>query len=243
MGMTDAYYQNRQYAPFARKVWQQTRLREQEPAASLLTVDEAKNFLGIPLSDTCDDQLISGLIDAATEQAERFTGRAFINRTVNAFYDFMPWLESVGGMGTSINRADVTVHGGRVIALRRLPLDSVTRIAWHQEDGSSIDPWDTANYQVDAESKNVLGRVIFKQGVDQPTNLQEGNGLEVEYVAGYGPTADDVPYGIKHAVLMLVAFMFQNRGDCVSGGSGEMSPLAASGAKSALRTYRYKEMV
>lgn len=39
--------------------------------------------------------------------------------------------------------------------------------------------------------------------------------VEVVYTAGYGPAADDVPRAVKAAIFLMVAEMYDNRGDRV----------------------------
>ncbi len=238
--LTDAYYQNREYAPFARKVWQVVREKEAQPQAQLWNVDEVKGWLGVPLSDTSDDQIIDALILSATQQAEKYTGRAFITRAVTAYYDYMPWIESTGNMGVTTKRSDITMQGGNVIELRRLPLGSVSSVLWYFKDGSVSDPWSADNYLVDNKSDNVKGRLVIKDSVSIPTNLREANGLEIIYNAGYGTSVEDVPYMARQAVLNMVTYSYGNRGDC---GEQSDNPLRSSGAESMLRQYRDKGIV
>ena len=233
-------YQNREYAPFARKVWQQQRVEESTPATALVSVDDMKNWLGVPLCELGDDDQITGLIEGATQQAEKFTGRAFINRTVKSYFDYVPWLESTGIMGTTTSQGQTTVEGGRIISLRRSPLVSVERIAWHYIDGTTTDNWSTDNYLVDTTSQTVRGRVVIKETVSMPTDLREANALEIEYTAGYGANAADVPYTVKQAVQMLVAYNYNNRGDCGSNGA---NPMQASGAQGLLMQHRLAEVI
>ncbi|KKL45927.1 hypothetical protein LCGC14_2350700, partial [marine sediment metagenome] len=37
----------------------------------------------------------------------------------------------------------------------------------------------------------------------------------IDFIAGYGDDEDDVPEGIRNAILMEIAFRFLNKGDCV----------------------------
>ena len=38
-------------------------------------------------------------------------------------------------------------------------------------------------------------------------------GLVIRYVSGYGSTAEDIPQAIRQAILMLVAHLYEHRGD------------------------------
>lgn len=37
--------------------------------------------------------------------------------------------------------------------------------------------------------------------------------MQVQYVSGFGTEPDSVPIAIRHAVLMLASFLYENRGD------------------------------
>lgn len=41
----------------------------------------------------------------------------------------------------------------------------------------------------------------------------------IVFTAGYGPSWDDIPADLAHAVMLLTAALYANRGDCA--GSGE----------------------
>lgn len=56
--------------------------------------------------------------------------------------------------------------------------------------------------------------------------------LRIEYRAGYGETAADVPDGIKQAIKMIAAFIYEHRGACDA-----MDALKRSGAKELLAPF------
>jgi uncharacterized phiE125 gp8 family phage protein len=55
--------------------------------------------------------------------------------------------------------------------------------------------------------------VVLKNGVSWPTltELRQGNAYEVQYVAGYGNSASDVPTPIIQAIKLLTTHLYENR--------------------------------
>jgi uncharacterized phiE125 gp8 family phage protein len=54
--------------------------------------------------------------------------------------------------------------------------------------------------------------------------LRERQGIEIEYVAGFGTEPDDVPADIRQALLVLVAYWFEHRDAVIIAGSGAVVP-------------------
>lgn len=64
-----------------------------------------------------------------------------------------------------------------------------------------------------------------------PVYDNENYALEVNYTAGYGTSANDVPQPIRTAIIMLAAYISEHRGGCDMGNALDMSgakPLIAS---------------
>lgn len=84
-----------------------------------------------------------------------------------------------------------------------------------------------AREQVEAECGLALIATAFRQSFDckprAPIPYARGplisvdhtsdDGLTIDFTAGFGTTADAVPAGLKQAVLALVAWGFEHRGD------------------------------
>ena len=66
-----------------------------------------------------------------------------------------------------------------------------------------------------------------------PAITRAANGLEIQFVAGYGDDPHDVPEPIRLGLLQLVAGLNENRGDCPM---GEL--VTASGAGDLWRPFR-----
>jgi len=64
------------------------------------------------------------------------------------------------------------------------------------------------------------GRIVLPYGETWPSGtLFPSNPIVVKFTCGYGDNASDVPYKIRAAILMLVAKLFESRGEDVIGQS------------------------
>lgn len=129
---------------------------------------------------------------AAREHAESYTRRALITQTLQVTaYAPDPYL-----------RGYADTRAGR-IPLLRPPVQSVPSVT---ADGVAVA---ADEYQLLAE-----GALIHASGY---TPWAVGSRVAVEYVAGYGDEADDVPASIRHGIRMVAATMYEHREDVVVG--------------------------
>jgi uncharacterized phiE125 gp8 family phage protein len=161
------------------------------PAIEPVSLADAKAHLRVDTGD--DDALITRLIAAARETAERATGRAFMAQTWRLWLDCWPndW----------------------AIEIPRPPLIGVSSITVYDALGNAT-VVDAGSYLVDAAS--IPGRVVFRNTVLPPVNLRGAQAIAVEFDAGYGADADDVPAGICEGVLAWIAHLYESRGDTVA---------------------------
>lgn len=170
--------------------------------AAPVSLGEVKSHLDIPDSDETKDPNLIGVILAVTASLENYTRRTFVTTTFTLWRDrfpgrVMPWWDGVR-QGADTELTDLT----GAIEVPRPPLISVTHIKSHLQDGSES-TFSSANYLVD--TVGAPGRIVPKVSQAWPsTTLRAINGVEVEYVAGYGPTGSDVPAPIRQAILMMI---------------------------------------
>lgn len=180
------------------------------PATEPVSLVEAKLFLRVDHSE--EDDLITTLITAAREMIENDILRALITQTWTLTLDFFPngrsndWWDGV--RQASIQSLD---EGGRIIALPRPPLISVTHLKTYGEDNSAT-TYSADNYIVDITSQP--GRIALENGQVWPANLRVARAVEIEFIAGYG-AASDVPKALKTALMMIIAKMYECRGEAV----------------------------
>lgn len=175
------------------------------PADYPVSLAEVRAQLGIETTD--EDARLTGLIAAATEMAEAYTGRALLERTYRGFLGCFP--------------------ACRHLDLPRSPLQSVTHVKAYADDDTS-ETLDAADYYVDTAS--LSGRVVLRSGSSWPTVERVANGVEVQWVAGY-PGMNEVPSDMRDsfrlAIQVIVAWLNEQRGD-------EASPKAMPPAAEAL---------
>ena len=184
------------------------------PAVEPVVLADAKAQARI--DTTADDALVSTLIVAARQWAERYTGRAFITQSWQVGLD-------AGGLGTQawwdgVREGPVTCMGaGAFVVLPRPPLISVVSItAFDDSDVGTV--WPSGNYYVD--NVREPGRVVLRTGAVWPLSTRRANGIVIQYTAGYGADGSAVPEAIKLAIKQLVAHWYENRGEAAIAGSG-----------------------
>lgn len=165
------------------------------PAEEPVSLVEAKAFLKV--DDTAEDALISTLIGAARLHVESVTGKALLAQSWRVVLDSWP-------------------EGG-VVKLPVSPLLSVTGIAAIDENGGSHE---IALAQFLSEPD----RLIVPPVVIGMPALRTRQGLEIDYVAGFGAEPADVPADLRQALLGLVAHWYEHRDAVIVAGSGAIVP-------------------
>ena len=161
----------------------------QPPTVEPVTLDEAKAHLRV--TDSAQDSYIQALIRAAREWCEQFQGRAYIQQRLRLQLETWP--------------------SGRRIVLPRPPLVSVESVSYRNDEGHVI-VFDPSAYRVDTASEP--GAIVLAPDRGWPGEmLDEGLPIQVDFTAGYGADAAAVPQRVRQAVLLYVAFLFENRGD------------------------------
>ena len=158
------------------------------PSVEPISLSDAKAHLKIDTTD--DDALITRLIAAARARAEWHTGRALITQS------WTLWLDGWPPTGA--------------IEIPLPPLQSVVSVATYARDDSAS-VMSASLYTVDIAS--APARLARKIGTAPLTNLRAINGIAIAFTAGYGDSADDVPPLLKQAILTLIAFLYENRGE------------------------------
>jgi len=162
-------------------------VRTVAPAADVVSLTEAKAHLKV--EHTTDDTLIAGLIAAATQHLDGWSGalgRCLVTQT---------WRQSF----------DAFQACGTI----RLALPDVQSVVVAYTDTAG-DPQtlDAANYHL---INDVYGAaVVLASGATWPASAERPDAVSVTFVAGYGLAAA-VPAPIKAAILLHVGNLYENR--------------------------------
>lgn len=178
------------------------------PAAEPITLAEAKLYLRVEHSD--DDALIGALIAATRTHVETRTRRALITQTWRCIFDRWP-------------------RDGR-LSLARAPAREVLAARVYDNEDVAQDV-DTDAFVIDKGSAPAI--VGFAPWA-VPYPGRSIAGIEIDVSFGYGAAAD-VPEPLRHAVKLLLAHWYENRGVTVN--SGESAPMTA-GVESLIAPYR-----
>ncbi len=197
------------------------------PASEPLLLDEIKDHLR--LDGSADDVGLGSLLRAAREMVETHLGLCLISRSLALYLDGwpgtmgqMPWWQGVAS-GSMSAFARMTEY----LPLPVRPVSSVGIIRVYDAEGASI-VWGAGNYSL----KPGLEPALYRTGGSWPTPGRALDGIRIELTAGFGDSWNDVPADIRQALLMLVAHLFENRGDT------DTQAMDASGAATLLKPYR-----
>ncbi len=163
------------------------------PTLEPVTRDEAKAHLRITYTD--EDSQVDAIITAARQIVEETSWRAIMEQTWRLSLPAFPLY----------------------FLLPRPPLLPPTPpVINYIDPGGTMETVDSSVYHVayDAEP----GLISLKSGQSWPAT-QAGNpeAVQVEYTAGYGALASDVPANVKQAILLVCGDLWANREDVVVG--------------------------
>lgn len=184
------------------------------PTAFPVTRDQAKAHVRED-SDDFNDQ-IDAFIEAATEYAEGFQGRALIDQTWDLYLDCWPHAVWEGLR--------------RVYAIRIPKPPLIEVIGMFILDSSGVEqPVDEALYTVD--DANEPGRIVWKSGA-WPSLPNLPNAVRIRFRAGYldqgsSPAVANVPRSTRNGILVVMADLYANRESVVIGESVASVPSTA----------------
>lgn len=183
------------------------------PTVEPVSLSDAKAYLAIDSAD--HDALLALLIPGARSWAESYTNRALLSQRWRLTLDEFPvaTADNPRGaielpMGRTLSVASVAYvpeAGGAAIALPG-PGSSPVGTAWELESSSDGG-----------------GLLLPAYDTDWPdTRADTPGAVRIEFLAGYGTAATDVPPQIRAAILYRVADMFEQRG----GADGQWTNIA-----------------
>jgi uncharacterized phiE125 gp8 family phage protein len=170
------------------------------PTVPPVSLDETKRHLRVEHGD--DDAYITSLILVVTGHIDGpagWLGRALVNQTLELRTDAFPCDE---------------------IALPYPPVVSLSSVKYTDADGVE-QTVDVGDYVLVGAPR---GKIVLGYGEAWPSARWQHEAVRVRYVAGYGAAGSDVPAPIRHALLVSLTELYENRGD--AGGSFTLPPAA-----------------
>lgn len=157
-----------------------------------VSLDEAKAHLKVDFAN--DDDLITRLINAATDQAEQWTGRAITRRTYTLKLRDFP-------------------GGRRPQFLPRPPLVEVESIDYFDSDGDAAE-LDPEALLVETGEEPTISPA--RGGSWPSADSERRQPVSIAYEAGYADAAA-VPDLIKSAILLQVGMLYEYREQVITG--------------------------
>lgn len=182
------------------------------PAAEPVTAAELRTQLK-RTGDELPDSEATLLIEEARQFIENYSGLALINQTWRLMLDAWPgyvepWWDGVREMSIT------ELSGGRPLTLEfpRYPLSSLTSVKTYDEADVETNVNISTTFNVDTERRP--GRLGLKPGKTWPMATRGFNAVQIDYVAGFGSAASNVPASLRAAVLSLASYYYDHRGEC-----------------------------
>jgi uncharacterized phiE125 gp8 family phage protein len=153
-------------------------------STAIVTTAVAKAHLKVDISD--DDTLIDNLVAAATQAAEEYTNRYFMQTTITMKGD--TWED--------------------IKTLYKSPVESITHIKYYDSD-DSLQTLAGTVYLADLYS--MPARISLMPDQEFPELSDRKMAVEVKYVVGEGTTTDTISDIVKQAVLLMVGHWYEHR--------------------------------
>jgi len=163
-----------------------------------------------------EDTFFAAVIPQAREMFEAATGIACITQTWRLTLDQWPGGREVFEPGVQMLPVSELYSGSKFnyVTLPRYPLQSTDAITTYDMSRSATTITPSDHFFDDTAS--FPGRMVLKDAAVWPIALSSRNAIEIDYIAGFGDTAADVPESIKRAIQSMAVFLWQNRGDACS---------------------------
>lgn len=195
------------------------------PTNEPVTLSELKSWMR--LDGTSEDVLLTQLIVAARQEAEKYLRSALVSQTLELTVDLTGGLNDSLGDGW-YDLAVTELYGALpdVIPLPYAPIQSITSVTTYDNDNVGT-VYSSDNYTLDEAGS----RLVLNYGQIWPSNMRQSAACVIRYVAGYG-TVSEVPQAIKIAIMNYALNCYEQRGIC----DNTIDPLA--GLQASLAPYR-----
>ena len=180
-------------------------------AVEPLSLAEARQWLRI--DSTHDDDIVSTLIVSARLLVEQTTRRLLIAQQWRILLDDWP----IGGM----------------IEIPLTPVLSIDAFRLRAPSGEAT-PVNPETYRLRTHQDPAVVELLSVPSAE----LALRGGIELDVTAGYGAQAIHTPEPLRHAIRLLVAGWYENRGDAAFGQHGAQLPSAVASLLAPFRRMR-----
>jgi len=184
------------------------------PAVEPWLVTDDALTQALKLDSDQDQAYVALVLKAARRYFENITGLCLINQTWKLSFDDLPIRQGQFGLEYGLAPSMSRFTGpaaGREIRLYRAPLATVSWVKYLDENGA-LQTFDPTNYSVgSAGVSTTFGRLWLNEGADWPSVGSYPGAMQIQFVAGFGSAASDVPEEIRMALLFLAAHWYENR--------------------------------
>ena len=180
--------------------------------ASVLPLDlqSVKDYLKVPSSLSVDDNLITAMIKSVAAYFEKATGRDLINKTYKTYLDNFPSNNSLSYY-SGISPLSVKYNDNGIV-LRRSKLQSITDIKYYID--GVLTTWSAADYYfTDLPDYSAIYLVDNKSFPEVDIRKQA---VAITFVVGFGASDSNIPVDIQNALLQMISYLYENRGDCAN---------------------------
>ena len=190
------------------------------PGPLPVSLNEIKAGLRIESDIVADDAMLMAFLRTAVDECENNTKLALITQTWTIFRDAWPYKSTMDdGLWEGVREGAFMQELGHDVDLPKAPLQSITHVKTY-DDADTATTWSSSSYYVDTASKP--GRLVARLGQTFPAPTRTANGIEIQFVAGYGDTGNDVPQAIRDGLIQYVKALYDCDGD--EGGAKACAP-------------------
>jgi uncharacterized phiE125 gp8 family phage protein len=172
------------------------------PAAEPLTIDEVKAHLRV--DGTNEDALIASLLLTSRLHIETALGLALMTQQWRLVLDAWP--------------------ANAIVKLPVAPVQSITEVRVVNSDGA-MTTMPVSDYSLEATGRPAR---VVSGDKSWPLPGRKTGGIQIDFTAGFGNTADAVPSPIRQALLLLIAHWYEHRDPIEIGAPATAVPHAVS---------------
>jgi hypothetical protein len=198
----------------------------------VLDLEDVKRYCKLTLTE--DDGIIKDFIASAKVTAERMMNRQLLSTSLQLITDDFKYI-SREQLNVSVDPYlyKNSVTGLKYIQLMRPPVIAVQSVKLTDSTNTQTTV-SAANYFVDQE-----GRLIFNSEFSF-NNMRDAAGIEVNYTAGFGTNASDIPADIK---IAMKGHIFQMYSSISTRNDQNNNANALKIPESTLATYNYNKFI